>query len=54
MHSVELILTLSAGFIAALGLGYITHRLGWSPIVGYLIAESSWGRIRRDLLRTAR
>jgi CPA2 family monovalent cation:H+ antiporter-2 len=38
MHNVELILTLSAGFIAALALGYITHRLGWSPIVGYLLA----------------
>jgi CPA2 family monovalent cation:H+ antiporter-2 len=38
MHSVEMILTLSAGFIAALGLGYATHRLGWSPIVGYLFA----------------
>src|SRR5262245_13354425 len=37
MHSVELILTLSAGLIAALILGYATHRLGWSPIVGYLL-----------------
>ncbi len=38
MHNVELILTLSTGLIAALALGYITHRLGWSPIVGYLLA----------------
>src|SRR5512141_2403398 len=38
MHTADLILTLSAGLIAALGLGYITHRLGWSPIVGYLLA----------------
>src|SRR5436190_8977629 len=38
MHSVDLILTLSAGLIGALTLGYITHRLGWSPIVGYLLA----------------
>jgi CPA2 family monovalent cation:H+ antiporter-2 len=33
-----LILTLAAGFIGALTFGYITHRLGWSPIVGYLLA----------------
>jgi len=38
MHNVDLILTLAAGLIAALGLGYLTHRLGWSPIVGYLLA----------------
>lgn len=38
MHNVDLILTLSAGLIGALTLGYITHRLGWSPIVGYLLA----------------
>jgi CPA2 family monovalent cation:H+ antiporter-2 len=33
-----LILTLAVGFIGALTFGYITHRLGWSPIVGYLLA----------------
>jgi monovalent cation:H+ antiporter-2, CPA2 family len=38
MHNIDLILTLSAGLIAALVLGYLTHRLGWSPIVGYLLA----------------
>ena len=38
MHNIDLILTLSAGFIAALTFGYVTHRLGWSPIVGYLLA----------------
>jgi CPA2 family monovalent cation:H+ antiporter-2 len=38
LHNLELILTLAAGFIAALIFGYITHRLGWSPIVGYLVA----------------
>lgn len=38
MHNIDLILTLAAGFIAALSFGYITHRLGWSPIVGYLAA----------------
>ncbi len=38
MHNFDLILTLAAGLIAALAFGYLTHRLGWSPIVGYLIA----------------
>jgi K+:H+ antiporter len=38
MHRVDLILTLTGGFSAALVLGYITQRIGLSPIVGYLIA----------------
>lgn len=38
MHNLDLIMTLAGGFIGALTLGYITHRLGWSPIVGYLLA----------------
>jgi CPA2 family monovalent cation:H+ antiporter-2 len=38
MHNIDLILTLAAGLMAALALGYVTHRLGWSPIVGYLLA----------------
>jgi CPA2 family monovalent cation:H+ antiporter-2 len=38
MHSYDLILTLTGGLTAALILGYITHRLGLSPIVGYLVA----------------
>ena len=39
MHSnIDLILTLTASLAAALVLGYITHRLGLSPIVGYLLA----------------
>jgi CPA2 family monovalent cation:H+ antiporter-2 len=39
MHNnLELILTLTGGLAAALFLGYITHRLGLSPIVGYLLA----------------
>lgn len=38
MHNLDLIMTLAGGFIAALVLGYLTHRLGWSPIVGYLLA----------------
>ncbi len=33
-----MILTLTGGLGAALVLGYITHRLGLSPIVGYLLA----------------
>ncbi|HEX6277269.1 MAG TPA: cation:proton antiporter [Polyangiaceae bacterium] len=38
MHSIELILTLAGGFGAALGFGLVTHRIGLSPIVGYLLA----------------
>jgi CPA2 family monovalent cation:H+ antiporter-2 len=38
MESAELILTLAGGLGAALILGYLTQRLGLSPIVGYLIA----------------
>ena len=38
MHSVDLILTLAGGLTAALIFGYVTHRLGLSPIVGYLLA----------------
>ncbi|MCI0366518.1 MAG: cation:proton antiporter, partial [Phycisphaerales bacterium] len=38
MHGIDLILTLAGGFTAAVVLGYVTHRLGLSPIVGYLIA----------------
>jgi CPA2 family monovalent cation:H+ antiporter-2 len=38
MQGAELILTLAGGLGAALVLGYLTQRLGLSPIVGYLIA----------------
>ena len=38
MHDIELILTLTGGLAAALVCGYITLRLGLSPIVGYLLA----------------
>src|SRR5215510_16322417 len=38
MHNFDLIATLAGGFIGALALGYVTHRMGWSPIVGYLLA----------------
>lgn len=38
MHDIDLILTLTGGLAAALVCGYITFRLGLSPIVGYLFA----------------
>lgn len=38
MHAYDLILTLTGGLGAALLFGYITQRLGLSPIVGYLVA----------------
>lgn len=38
MHNIDLILTLAAGLAAALFFGLITHRLGLSPILGYLLA----------------
>lgn len=38
MHNLDLLLTLTGGLAAALVLGYITHRIGLSPIVGYLLA----------------
>lgn len=43
MHNLDLILTLVGGFIAALIFGLITHRIGLSPIVGYLIAGIAVG-----------
>src|SRR6185369_15510401 len=38
MHDLDLIATLTGGLAAALALGYVTHRIGLSPIVGYLLA----------------
>jgi CPA2 family monovalent cation:H+ antiporter-2 len=43
MHAYELILTLSGGLGAALVLGFLTQRLGLSPIVGYLLAGTLVG-----------
>lgn len=43
MHEFELIMTITGGFTAALIFGYITHRLGMSPIVGYLLAGIAVG-----------
>src|SRR5262245_9548762 len=43
MHGYDLILTLTAGLGVALILGYVTHRIGLSPIVGYLLAGTLVG-----------
>ena len=43
MHSLDLILTLTGGLSAALVLGYVTQRIGLSPIVGYLLAGTLVG-----------
>src|SRR5437764_8623565 len=36
--NIDLILTLTGSLAAALALGYVTQRLGLSPLVGYLLA----------------
>jgi CPA2 family monovalent cation:H+ antiporter-2 len=43
MHEYGLILTLTGGLGAALVLGYLTQRLGLSPIAGYLLAGTLVG-----------
>ena len=43
MHAYDLILTLTAGLSAALFFGYLTQRIGLSPIVGYRLAEVAVG-----------
>jgi len=43
VEEIELILTLAAGLGAALVFGYGTHRVGLSPIVGYLLAGVAIG-----------
>ncbi|MBY0395976.1 MAG: cation:proton antiporter, partial [Thermoleophilia bacterium] len=43
MHTPELILTLAGALSAALAFGYLTQRLGLSPIVGYLLAGVTVG-----------
>src|SRR5215831_10593702 len=44
MHTnIDLILTLTGSLAAALALGYVTQRLGLSPIVGYLLAGVAVG-----------
>src|SRR5437899_5176865 len=44
MHAnLDLILTLTGGLAAALVCGYVTERIGLSPIVGYLLAGVAVG-----------
>ncbi|MBS0264190.1 MAG: cation:proton antiporter [Planctomycetes bacterium] len=43
MQHADLILTLTGGLTAALILGYLTNRIGLSPIVGYLLAGIAVG-----------
>jgi K+:H+ antiporter len=43
MHGFDLLLTLTLGLAIALVLGYLTERLGLSPIVGYLLAGIAVG-----------
>jgi len=43
VHNIDLILTLTVGLTSALLFGYVTHRLGLSPIVGYLIGGTLLG-----------
>src|SRR4051812_39700455 len=44
MHgNLDLIVTLTSGLTAALFFGYLTQRLGLSPILGYLVAGVAVG-----------
>ncbi len=43
MHGYDLIVTLTAGLGAALFFGFVTQRIGLSPIVGYLVAGTLVG-----------
>lgn len=43
MHHLDLILTVTGSLAAALILGYLTHRVGLSPMVGYLLAGIAVG-----------
>jgi len=43
MHSIDLIMTLTGGLAGALIFGYLTQRVGLSPIVGYLLAGVAVG-----------
>jgi CPA2 family monovalent cation:H+ antiporter-2 len=43
MHEYELIMTITGSLTAALLFGYLTHRLGLSSIVGYLLAGIAVG-----------
>lgn len=43
MHNINLLLTFAGSLGAALVLGFLAHRLKWSPIVGYLLAGIAVG-----------
>ena len=43
MQNIDLLTTLTSGLSAALVLGYVAFRLGFSPIVGYLVAGIAVG-----------
>jgi K+:H+ antiporter len=43
MHNLDLIVTLAGSLTGALVFGFITHRLGLSPIVGYLVGGTLVG-----------
>ncbi len=49
MHNLDLIFTLAGGLTSALILGYITQRIGLSPIVGYLVAGTVVGPYTNQL-----
>lgn len=53
VQELELILTLAGGLSAALILGYVTHRIGLSPIVGYLLAGVAIGPYTPGLVANA-
>src|SRR6266404_753653 len=43
MHDLPLLITVALCLTTALALGYVTQRLGLSPIVGYLLAGVAVG-----------
>ena len=43
MHELDLLITLAGSLTMALVMGYITHRIGLSPIAGYLLAGVALG-----------
>ncbi|WP_224982191.1 cation:proton antiporter [Geomonas agri] len=43
MHDLNLIMTVTGGFVAALCFGYLAHRIGLSSIVGFLLAGIAVG-----------
>ena len=53
MQDLELIVTFAGGLGAALLFGYVTHRLGLSPIVGYLLAGVAIGPYTPGLMANA-